>query len=141
MILTLEMHTILFFSILYVCTHAYCVLHRHETKLIVIGGVLRIVTSAFNFGGVVTFIFGTTFLVYAGSGGELSAQRVFTTLALVDLLRRISVTLIVHCFFLLYEASVANSRIQVCFVFSWVHVVLVLLLTFPGVLLSQVLIV
>ena len=85
-------------------------------KLIAIGGVIRMLTTAFNFGGLITLVFGVTFLVYAGSGGELSAQRVFTTLSLVNILRRISVTFIVRCFFLLYEASVANSRIQVCLV-------------------------
>ncbi len=88
-------------------------LYRYEIKLIAFGGIIRVLTIAFNFGGISPFIFGTTFLVYVGAGGELTAQRVFTTLSLINVLRRISVTFIVRCFFNLYEASVANSRIQV----------------------------
>ena len=86
---------------------------RHEIKLVAFGGTIRTLTMAFNLGGVVPFVFGTVFLVYAGSGGELTAQRVFTTLSLINIVRRISVTFIIRCFFHLYEASVANTRIQV----------------------------
>ena len=86
---------------------------RREIKLIAFGGVINVLTAAFNFGGVVPFMFGTMFLVYAGNGGELTVQRVFTTLSLVIFLRRVTLLFMVRCFFLLYEASIANTRIQV----------------------------
>ena len=87
---------------------------RHEVKLIAMGGIIRTLTTAFNLGGLFTFIFGTTFLIYTGSGGELNFQQVFTTLLLINLLCLNDVILVVEAFYHLYEASVANIRIQVC---------------------------
>ncbi len=81
--------------------------------LIAFGGIIRSLTVTFHFGGISPFIVGTTFLAYAGTGGELNAQRVFTILSLIEVLRKISVSFVVQGFFNLYEATVANSRIQV----------------------------
>lgn len=81
--------------------------------MITLAGIFRVLSMAFNFDGGAIFFFGTTFLVYIGSGGEPSPQQVFTTLALVNVLRRNGVQFYSRCFFLLYEASVATSRIQV----------------------------
>jgi len=80
-----------------------------------LGGIIRALTTAFNSGGSITFIFGTTFLVYAGSGGELTAQQVFTTLSLVNVLRVVILIYVVNGFYHMYDASVANARIQVSY--------------------------
>lgn len=71
-------------------------------------------STAFNFDAGTTFFFGSTFLVFVGSGNDLSAEQVFTTLALINVVRKNGVSYLTRCFFLLYEASVATSRIQVC---------------------------
>ncbi len=56
---------------------------------------------------------GVTFLTFVATGGELTPQRVFTTLSLLTLLRRTNGTFLIRGFFLLNEASVALHRIQV----------------------------
>jgi len=106
--------SVLFF--LYKPCSIFSAMCRREVKLIAFGGIIRALTAAFNVGGSITFIFGTTFLVYAGTGGELTAQKVFTTLSLVNVLRQITVIFVVDAFYLMYEASVANTRIQVSYV-------------------------
>ena len=98
-----------------------CETCRHEVRLIAMGGIIRALTTAFNWGGSFTFIFGTTFLIYTGSGGELNFQQVFTTLLLVNLVCLNDVIFVVDAFYYLYEASVANTRIQVC---HWQSIVL-----------------
>ena len=69
--------------------------------------------SAFNFGCLQPLMVGMTFLVFVAAGGELTPQRVFTTLSLLSQLRRTSGAYLVRSFFLLNEASVALQRIQV----------------------------
>ena len=86
---------------------------RHEIQLITIGGIIRIFSESFNFDGGIVLLFGTTFLVYIGSGQDVSAQQVFTTLALISVIRRNGINFLTRCFFQIYEASVATSRIQV----------------------------
>ena len=88
-------------------------LFRHETKLIRYGGVIRTLTSAFNFGVFLQLMMGVTFLVFVATGGELTPQRVFTTLSLLHHLRRTNGAFMIRSFFLLNEASVALSRIKV----------------------------
>ena len=86
---------------------------RHEIQLITIGGIIKTFSTSFNFDGGIVLLFGTTFLVYIGSGQDVSTQQVFTTLALISVIRRNGVIFLTRCFFLIYEASVATSRIQV----------------------------
>ena len=109
------MHTCTVVYVFFHFNHCSTEMCRREVMLIAKGGIIRALTTAFNFGGSITFIFGTTFLVYTGSERELNAQRVFTTLSLVNLLRQITVIFVVDAFYLMYEASVANARIQVCY--------------------------
>ena len=58
---------------------------------------------------------GPTFLVFIGVYGEdqLTAQRLFSTLGLLSMLRRIGGAFLVRSIFLTYEADVAVQRIKV----------------------------
>ena len=56
---------------------------------------------------------GVTFLIFVAVGGELTPQRVFTTLALLNHVRRTNGIYLIRNFFHLNEASVALSRIQI----------------------------
>ena len=75
---------------------------------------MRTLSASFNFGGGITiFLFGITLLVHVGSGGELSAEQIFTTLGLINALGLRSIRLGIRGFFLVYDAAVGTSRIEV----------------------------
>lgn len=59
-------------------------------------------------------IVGVTFLVFIGSGEQLTARALFTSLVLVDALKGTTGTYLIKGFFQAYEATVAIKRIQVC---------------------------
>ena len=86
---------------------------RHETKLIRYGGLIQALTTLFTFAGFQQLMTGVTFLTFVATGGELTLQRVFTTISLLILLKRNAGTFLIRGFFLLYEVSVALKRIQV----------------------------
>ena len=88
------------------------IIHRHEVKLITYSGIIRNLSISFNVAGIRPFIMGVTFLVFVGTGGELTTKKVFTTISLFTVLST-SIIFLVRCFFLLYEAFVAIKRIQV----------------------------
>ena len=92
---------------------------RHESRLIREGGIIRSLAGSFIFGGVMPIMMGLTFTVFVVSGGELTSQRVFTTLSIVNPLRLTSITFVVNSFFLLYETRVALKRIQVNIYHEW----------------------
>ena len=91
------------------CSHP----NRLETILILKGGITRTLTQAFNIGIALPLMMALTFITFAAVGGEVTPRRVFTTLSLIGFLRRSSITFIVRCFFIVYEARVALVRIQV----------------------------
>ena len=90
-----------------------CNSSRHETKLIRLGGALRISTTMFSIAGVHQLMMGLMFIIFAATGNSLQAQQVFTSLALLSVLRRIGAGYLIRCFFLVYEMNVAVQRIQV----------------------------
>ena len=100
----------------YVCafvTYYVRMYFRHESRLIRYGGVIRSLTSAFTFSAILQLLLGLSVIVFVATGGELTARRVFTSLALLSHVRRISGAFLIRGIFLLYEAHVATTRIQV----------------------------
>ena len=67
----------------------------------------------FILGGLQPLMVGMTFLVFVATGGELTPQRVFTTLSLLSQLWRTNGFFLIWNFFFLNEVSVALQRIQV----------------------------
>ena len=92
--------------------------------MITYGGLIRTLSLTFNFAGSTTLIFGVTFLVFIGAGGELSTQKVFTTLALFNVLCRTNIIYAVRCFFQMYEASVGVQRIQVGYIVTIILIII-----------------
>ena len=92
--------------------HSSC---RHETRLICYGGIIRSLTTAFAYAGILQLLGGFTFIVFVAVAGEseLTSQRLFSTLALLFLLRRVGGAFLVTSIFSTYEANVAVQRIQV----------------------------
>ena len=75
---------------------------------------MRTLSASFNVGGGITiFLFGITLLVHVGTGGELSAEQIFTTLTLINGLVLRSIRLGIRGFFLAYDSAVGTSRIEV----------------------------
>ena len=99
---------------------------RHEVKLLRYGGLLWAVTSVISFSAVIQLVMGVTFLSYTGSGQELTAQIVFTTLSLVNNLHLNSGGFLIRAFFGIYDSTVAVKRIQVhhcCYYVYYISVV------------------
>ena len=92
----------------FITLHSY----RHESKLILKGGIIR----ACGLGSVniaVTAAMYLVFTVYAATGGELSPGRVFSTLSLVIVVRLIALQWNVHNVLNSFEGWVALVRLQV----------------------------
>lgn len=87
---------------------------RHETLLIKYGGLVRVLTVTFQISGSLQVMTGVSVLIFIATGGNLTTQRVFTTLSLVSALNSRSGINLVVSFFYLYEVMVALSRIEVC---------------------------
>lgn len=97
---------------------------RREIFLIKIGGIIRTVLASLNFGVALTLFMAITFLTYVGTGHELTPRRVIVTLSLLTFLRNVSGTFLIRSVFLLSEAKVAFTRIQVtACVILWVPTV------------------
>ena len=88
-------------------------LPRHETKLIRLSGILSVSTTMFAFAGVLQLMLGLMFIILAATGDPPQAQQVFTSLALLSLLRKVGSAYLVRSFFYAYEMNVAVRRIQV----------------------------
>ena len=90
--------------------------YRHESRLIRKGGLIRALSSTYGSSGILQLMQGLTFIVFLAisSGEELTAQRVFSSLALLSLLRRIGGAHLIKSIFLTHELKVAIQRIQVC---------------------------
>ena len=74
---------------------------------------MRSSTTMFAFAGVLQLMLGLMFIIFAATGNSPQAQQVFTSLALLSLLRRIGAAFLIRCFFLVYEMNVAVQRLQV----------------------------
>ena len=87
--------------------------NRKESFMIAKAAIIRIG----NYG---SFAFTTVFLsfigfsTFAGTGGEMNARTVFTTLGIFTYIRLYFILFLIICLFLLSEASVAIKRIEVC---------------------------
>ena len=92
---------------------AYPLCIRYEIHFIKIGGMIRTLTTSFSYGVALTFYMAITFLIYVGTGGQLTPRRVIVTLSLLGFLRQISASFLIRSIFLIFESKVAFARIQV----------------------------
>lgn len=53
------------------------------------------------------------FMTYVRTGGTLTPRRVIVTLSLIGFLRTLGISFLIRAIFLLFEAKVAVTRIQV----------------------------
>ena len=105
----MDQNMIIFIS----CLLTYLWFISNEARLIKIGGLIRTLIAGFNFGVALNLYMAITFLVFVGTGGELNPRRVIITLSLLGFLRNISASFLIRCVFLLFEAKVGFTRIQV----------------------------
>ena len=82
--------------------------------MIKVGGLIRNLIASFNFGVALSLFMSITFLTYVGTGNTLTPRKVIITLSLLTFLRNISASFLIRAVFLLFEAKVAFTRIQVC---------------------------
>lgn len=89
---------------------------RRESKLIRNGGLVKALASTFGSAGILQLMQGLTFIVFLAMTNRenLTAQRVFSSLALLSLLRRIGGAHLIKAIFLTHEVKVAVKRLQVC---------------------------
>ena len=90
--------------------------YRLESSLVLKGGVVRAMTSAFKFSIATPFMLFLTFIGFVAAGGELTPRNVFVTLLLIEFLKRSIISYTIRSFFFAYEARVALARIQICMV-------------------------
>ena len=93
-------------------------------KLINYGGIIRNLSYSFILAGVEPLILGVIFIIFIGTGGILTTQRLFTTLSLFTVLNRTCVIYLVRLSFQLYEASVSIGRIQVSLSYTVILVII-----------------
>ena len=74
---------------------------------------MRVLTVTFQISGSLQVMIGISVIVFLTTGGNLTTQRLFTTLSLVSALNSRSGINLVVSFFYLYEVMVALSRIEV----------------------------
>ena len=75
--------------------------------------MIRTLISSFNFAVSLTLYMAITFIMFVRTGGVLTPRRVIVTLSLLGFLRTVSATFLIRAIFLLFEARVALTRIQV----------------------------
>ena len=86
---------------------------RNEVHLIRISGLIRTLTTSFNFGVSLSLYVAITFVTFVKTGGTLTPRRVIVTLSLLNFLRTVGATFLIRAIFLLFEAKVALKRMQV----------------------------
>ena len=88
--------------------------YRHESAIILCGGMVRAVNISYRSGFGTTLATSIVILTFAGTGGQLTPRRVFTVLSLVTALRRTNFNFFVQALFQVSELRVAQVRIKVC---------------------------
>ena len=87
---------------------------RNEVHFIRISGLIRTLTANYNLGVSLSLYMAITFIVFVKTGGILTPRRVIVVLSLLTFLRTVGATFLIRAIFLLFEAKVALTRIQVC---------------------------
>ena len=87
--------------------------YRLESSLVLKGGIAHALAITFKFNIATTLMLFLSFVGFVATGGELTPRKVFTTLSLIEFLRRTSMSYMSRSLFFVYEVKVALVRIQV----------------------------
>ena len=87
--------------------------YRLESSLVLKGGIAHALAIAFKFNIATTLMLFLSLVGFIATGGELTLQKVFTTLSLIEFLRKTSMAYMSESLFSGYEVKVALVRIQV----------------------------